>query len=56
MVIKEKLKQSMILRIVLLLIIGIPVGILALDNEVVFSLGIILLFVMAIKSENSKRK
>ena len=44
MKIKEIIQENLILRIVLYLLIGIPVGLLMIDNEIVAGLGIMLLF------------
>lgn len=52
----EIVKKKLWLRIFLYLLIGIPIGLLMVDNELVLGLGLILLFVVALKEENSKQK
>ncbi|WP_413527611.1 hypothetical protein [Marinilactibacillus psychrotolerans] len=52
----EIVKEKLWLRIFLYLLIGIPVGLLMVDNELILGLGLILLFVVALKEENSKQK
>lgn len=54
--IKEIIQGNFILRIVLYLLIGIPVGLLMIDNEIVLGLGIMLLFLTALKPESSKKR
>lgn len=56
MKIKEIIQGNLILRIVLYLLIGIPVGLLMIDNEIVAGLGIMLLFLTALKTESSKKR
>ncbi len=56
MKIKEIIQKNLILRIVLYLLIGIPVGLLMIDNEIVAGLGIMLLFLTALKTESSKKR
>ena len=56
MKIKEIIQENLILRIVLYLLIGIPVGLLMIDNEIVLGLGIMLLFLTALKPESSKKR
>ncbi len=56
MKIKEIIQGNLILRIVLYLLIGIPVGLLMIDNEIVLGLGIMLLFLTALKPESSKKR
>ncbi|MCC4313215.1 hypothetical protein [Carnobacterium maltaromaticum] len=56
MKIKEIIQENLILRIVLYLLIGIPVGLLMIDNEMVAGLGIMLLFLTALKTESSKKR
>lgn len=51
----EIIKKNLGLRIFLYLLIGIPVGLLMVDNEAVFGLGMILLFIVAIKSERANK-
>lgn len=54
--IKEIIQENLILRIILYLLIGIPVGLLMIDNEIVLGLGIMLLFLTALKPESSKKR
>lgn len=56
MKIKEIIQGNLILRIVLYLLIGIPVGLLMIDNEIVAGLGIMLLFLTVLKPESSKKR
>ena len=56
MKIKEIIQGNLILRIVLYLLIGIPVGLLMIDNEIVLGLGMMLLFLTALKPESSKKR
>lgn len=56
MKIMQIVKKNLGVRIFLYLLIGIPVGLLMVDNEVVFGLGMILLFIVAIKSERANKK
>ncbi|AOA01390.1 hypothetical protein [Carnobacterium maltaromaticum] len=56
MKIKKTIKENLILRIVLYLLIGIPVGLLMIDNEIVLGLGMMLLFLTALKPESSKKR
>ena len=56
MKIKEIIQGNLILRIVLYLLIGIPVGLLMIDNEIVAGLGIMLLFLTTLKTDSSKKK
>ena len=56
MKIKEIIQGNLILRIVLYLLISIPVGLLMIDNEIVLGLGIMLLFLTALKPESSKKR
>ena len=56
MKIKEIIQENLILRIVFYLVIGIPVGLLMIDNEIVAGLGIMLLFLTALKTESSKKR
>ncbi|CAD5901370.1 hypothetical protein [Carnobacterium maltaromaticum] len=54
--IKEIIQGNLILRIVLYLLIGIPVGLLMIDNEIVAGLGIMLLFLTVLKTDSSKKR
>ena len=56
MKIKEIIQENLILRIVFYLLIGISVGLLMIDNEIVAGLGIMLLFLTALKPESSKKR
>lgn len=56
MKIKEIIQENLILRIVFYLLIGIPVGLLMIDNEIVLGLGIMLLFLTALKPQSSKKE
>ena len=56
MKIKEIIQGNLILRIVFYLLIGIPVGLLMIDNEIVLGLGMMLLFLTALKPESSKKR
>ncbi|MBC9788888.1 hypothetical protein ACWOFO_09095 [Carnobacterium maltaromaticum] len=56
MKIKEIIQENLILRIVFYLLIGISVGLLMIDNEIVLGLGIMLLFLTALKPESSKKR
>ena len=56
MKIKEIIQENLILRIVFYLLIGISVGLLMIDNEIVLGLGIMLLFSTALKPESSKKR
>ena len=56
MKIKEIIQENLILRIILYLLIGIPVGLLMIDNEIVLGLGMMLLFLTALKPESSKKR
>ena len=56
MKIKEIIQEKLILRIVFYLLIGISVGLLMIDNEIVLGLGIMLLFLTALKPESSKKR
>ena len=56
MKIKEIIQKNLILRIVFYLLIGISVGLLMIDNEIVLGLGIMLLFLTALKPESSKKR
>lgn len=56
MKIKEIIQGNLILRIVLYLLIGIPVGLLMIDNEIVAGLGIMLLFLTVLKTDSSKKR
>ena len=56
MEIKKMVKKNLGLRIFLYLVIGIPVGLLMVDNEVVLGLGLILLFIEAIKNDSLNKK
>ncbi|MGY3750738.1 hypothetical protein [Vagococcus acidifermentans] len=49
MKIKKRIQQNRVLRILLYLLVGIPVGLLMVNNDVLLGLGILLLFVKAFK-------
>lgn len=52
----KDIKQNKMLQILFLVVIGIPVGLLMVEERLVLNLGILLLFAVAIKQSVRKRK